>query len=710
MNAKLRSFGNYLKDSLDQVSRREWCLFLVLNVLRCLVRPYGGITHDAKLYAAQVMNRAKEGFFDQDLFFLYGSQDDYSAFSVLMAPLASKLGLSLSFFLVYVASMALLTFAEMRVVRALVRDRMAGNVALVLLAVTALPWGGWDVFHVHEPFLTPRLPAIALTLLGLEQLLRKRYVSASALTLAAMALHPLMAVGGLMLVAASACAARLSGRNLLALGATAALAATAVLLYQPLGTWLFGYMDPHWHDIVGRRCPYILPTTWSVMDWWEIAYSLVVVVFGCAYLDRHRATVMRLVILLALAAVVGSLATEAYPYALLLQGQPYRSLWLLQFFALPLGVLVTSRLWQKGTAVACSGAALVFCFTTRLLLPDNLPAESIAPVLMTWVSLFVLFAILFHRVRFRNQPGTEAAKDAFPNSEGDGSILAARAWGWAPSCLSVGPQAAGAGWLCPSVLASLAATGLWLSLTEAAGFCAVESGRTNLVAWLWLAPSMCSDGVLVLAGVLLIAGLRAVAKDVPRRCVVAAAVWGGLGGAAFFLQHDLDRWAHFTKYRADVEFVRRFVHDQWPNGDRAPSVYWPRDPNLVWFDVPARSFYSWPQTAGVAFSRGTAVEGQRRALLVRKFEIAEMRQFYAPDVFRDFYSGFYQTTIDEPGATKQDLIALCKEEELDFVVLPRVFRDLAAGTNGSVFVYDCRSIRNRCERVGQMATFLAGPE
>ncbi|MFC1597605.1 hypothetical protein ACFL5Q_06680, partial [Planctomycetota bacterium] len=316
MNGNLRWFGSHLKDSLDQVSRREWCLFLVLNALRWLVQPYGGITHDARLYAVQVMNRAKEGFFDQDLFFLYGSQDDYSLFSVLMAPLASKLGLSLSFFLVYVASTALLTFAEMRVVRALVPDRMAGNVALVLLTVTSLPWGGWDVFHVHESFLTPRLPAIALTLLGLEQLLRKRFFSASALMLAAMALHPLMAIGGLVLAVASACAARLSGRKLLALGATTAVAATVLLLYEPLGTRLLGTIDPEWYDIVRRRCPYTFPSVWTAMDWWEIAYSLVVVVLGCAYLDRHRVTVMRLVILLALAAVAGSVLAEAYPYAL----------------------------------------------------------------------------------------------------------------------------------------------------------------------------------------------------------------------------------------------------------------------------------------------------------------------------------------------------------------------------------------------------------
>jgi len=505
-------------------------------------------------------------------------------------------------------------------------------------------------------------------------LLRKRFVRASALMLAAMALHPLMAVGGLVLAVASACVARLSWRKLLAIGLTTALAATVVLLCQPLGTRLLGYIDPQWHDIVRRRNPYSFPATWFAMDWWWIAYSLAVVAAGCAYLDRHRASVMRLAILLALAGVVGSVAAEAYPYALLLQGQPHRVLWLLQLLALPLGVLVMFRLWQKGTVAARLGSAFVLCFTTRLLLSNTAAVESIASTLTIWAGLLALFAVVFCcRVRSRNRPSKVVHAD----------------------------------WLCPSVLASLAATGLWLSLIDAADYCLGGSGKTSPVWSLWLAPSMCSDAVLALAGILLVAGLWSAAKDVGRAGLAAAAVWVGFSGAVFFFQQERGGWDPFAKDRADVSFVRQFVREHWPERARAPSVYWPTEPNYVWFGIPAQSFYSWPQTAGVAFSRGTAVEGQRRALLVRKFEITEMRQLYDPDVFWDFCSGFYWATIDEPGPTRQDLIALCKEEELDFVVLPRAFKDLTAGTNGSVFVYDCRSIRRRFEHIEHVAVPLA---
>ena len=73
------------------------------------------------------------------------------------------------------------------------------------------------------------------------------------------------------------------------------------------------------------------------------------------------------------------------------------------------------------------------------------------------------------------------------------------------------------------------------------------------------------------------------------------------------------------------------------------------------------------------------------------------------------YAGIYQATIDAPGPTNQDLTALCKEKDLDFVVLPRAFKGFAAETNGSVFIYDCRSIRNRLEMAGQVAVSVDAP-
>ncbi len=608
MNDSINSpFWNRLKDSLNYVCQREVCFFLFLNALRSSVHPYLGFFGDAKIYALQVMNRVTPGFLDRDLFFAYGSQDNYSVFSILLAPLVSTVGLTWSFFLVYVAGTAFLIFAEMRLVRCLIPNRLAGNVTLILLAMTTLPYAGWGVLHVQEPFLTARLPAIALTLLGIEQLLRSRFAVALVLMLLAAVLHPLMAIGGLLVAVGAMCIAKLPRKVVLSIASTVALTVAAVLLCQPLGTLLLGYVDPEWYAIARRRSPFSYPSAWWPHNWYQIAFSLAVVAVATRYLDRRFTTVIRLVVLVALAGVAGSCLGETYPYALLLQGNPHRALWLLQFLAVPLGVLLLFRIWENGTSAV------------------------------------------------RLQPADEAH------------------WQWR------------------SGLARLTATVVLVCLMDAFVFRGLGDPF-----WLrCLVPRWCNGFLVVAGGTLLVIGLWFATKNTRKRCLLAAAVWVGASAATFFIQNDPSRWDPLVRDRRELDFVRRFVGEHWQDQQRDPVVYWPTDETLVWFGIPANSFFSEIQTAGMIYSRGTAIEGQRRALLVRSFEVENMRAFAQDGWFRNWFLGFYQTDMDEPPPTRQNLIDLCKEEQLDFVVLRQRFEDLVAGTNGAVFIYDCRSIRAR---------------
>lgn len=181
----------------------------------------------------------------------------------------------------------------------------------------------------------------------------------------------------------------------------------------------------------------------------------------------------------------------------------------------------------------------------------------------------------------------------------------------------------------------------------------------------------------------------------------AAILWCAGTTAAFFFEDHLKGFGSFAEDRPHVEFVRQFIHEHRKNRPGAPTVYWPTDPTYVWFHVPAASFYSWGQTAGVVYHRGTAIEGQRRALLARSFEIVNLRKRYRRDVFRRHFSSFYQAGFDAPRPTRRDLIDLCREETLDFVVLRQKFGGLVAATNGAVFIYDCRSIRDKSIDVNQ---------
>src|SRR5438105_2131527 len=81
-------------------------LSAAMLALNALFLPYRGLYHDAVLYGLQVLNRAEGGRFGGDLFLRYGSQDNYSIFSWVAAPLAAALGVPAAFLLLYLAAKA----------------------------------------------------------------------------------------------------------------------------------------------------------------------------------------------------------------------------------------------------------------------------------------------------------------------------------------------------------------------------------------------------------------------------------------------------------------------------------------------------------------------------------------------------------------------------------------------------------------------------
>src|SRR5579875_1347035 len=186
---------------LSVLASRPRSLFCLLLAANAVALPYRNFVHDANLYGVQVLNRVDPGRFHNDLFFRYGSQDKYSVFSQIAAPLVVWLGLPTTFFVLYLASIALFLFALQRFVRAILQEPIVATLALLFVAVTEIPFGGLRVFHVNEPFLTPRLAANALVLLGLERLLAGRLVQAWGLVLIALPLHPLMAFPGALILA-----------------------------------------------------------------------------------------------------------------------------------------------------------------------------------------------------------------------------------------------------------------------------------------------------------------------------------------------------------------------------------------------------------------------------------------------------------------------------------------------------------------------------
>src|SRR5205807_5335217 len=117
--------------------------------------------------------------------------------------------------------------------------------------------------------------------------------------------------------------------------------------------------------------------------------------------------------------------------------------------------------------------------------------------------------------------------------------------------------------------------------------------------------------------------------------------------------------------------------------------------DILWIDLRVNAFYEFSQIQGILFSRDTAVEGSRRARLVRQFEVDRLREerILLSDRWCELLENLYGVGIEEADPTRDDLLRLCREPELDYVVSPHNFDGLYSETNGRVYVYDCDRIR-----------------
>jgi hypothetical protein len=163
---------------------------------------------------------------------------------------------------------------------------------------------------------------------------------------------------------------------------------------------------------------------------------------------------------------------------------------------------------------------------------------------------------------------------------------------------------------------------------------------------------------------------------------------------------------HYTSRYVHDRFVIDYIKD---HSKPKPSVYWDTALRHLWFDANALSYFTWGQVGGSGFDRGNALEGKRRSLLVEPFEI--VTQVQDPQNDSDFmplviYYGMqvpagqkpmqYLKTL--PAPTRSDLLRLCQEEGLDFVVLEFNVDNLWCASSGRYFIYDCREIRRRYPR------------
>ncbi|KQV47500.1 MULTISPECIES: hypothetical protein [unclassified Duganella] len=622
---------------------RESLLLLALVAVWLAVRPWSGIWHDGRLYAAQAMHLLYPEQFENDLFFMFGSQDKFTLFSPLYSACIQAFGLDGGSLLLQLAGSALWLGGACFLLSTFLRGPMLW-VALAWLLLLPTDYDPIKSFSLAEPYLTPRILAEALSMLALACLLRgKRLWPALFMTLS-LVMHPLMTIATLLFCALYLVSGGIrQAVPLLVAGAILAVAGIALdlLPYQRL----LQAMDAEWYAEVARMSVIV---TWDGWRFGEMA-SRTTVAFSLVLMAARLSAGWRARFYYCVALVGGLgllaswLGTSVFHNLLLLQIQPWRAMWLVQLVAVIAMGWLLAAFWHRGR---------LFQF------------------LLATIMLGVF------------------ARDSFG---GLVTLAAGAALCWLVSQPAPKPVSNRTyGLLCCLLLAMLS---IWLAQVDAQATTPLGVRHWNYAVDVgsgmgWGLSLLRLGGGAVL-GLALMLGIWHCAG---RRKFAGWALAAGMAllavtGAALLRQG-------YSANRLQISAAgERAVRAAFvPLIPRQATVYWENELRASWFVLQRSSYASVAQTYGMVFNRGNALEGARR--------LHRLERLAAPDVvLGKNREDSYRMLADMKQPGTEELAYACADVALDFVVLTQKMGALAVAQaddpafDRSYFLYDCARLR-----------------
>ena len=608
-------------------------LIALMVALWSLTHIYKGLSGDAELYALQALSRLRPGL-ATDLYLQNVSQDRFTIFSPLYAWFIGRLGLQEAGLALTLASTLWFLTAAWILAR-----RLAGPTA-AFLAVTALLiikgiYGSYEVFSYMENWLTARSVAEAMVVTALACHVCGRRRLALFVAAAALAIHPIMALPGLLLLLCLRVSWRLAALAAVA-GVMSVLALAGIATTHPQAAGLLSVMDPTWLEVVTERSQFLFLQHWTLDDW-ELNSRpfLYLGAYACILEGRTRQLCLASMIVGAAGLAVAAVAGLVGPVPLLLQGQAWRWVWIPSFMAVLLLPVALGTVWNDRRCGRLCALLLLLGWTFPLM--DRDVCAGLA--WMLWLT----------RARL---------------SENAVQYLA-----WAAVALT----AVVVGWI-------LANT--WTTVSSPSP----ETGRdplfvSHLRNILLLGPS-----AIPLLALLFIV----IRRTRPRwllasiAAVLAAGTVSALPGTLKYYRQGAE-FAQFADWRdaiapADVVFI-------------VPAH---NSAGFAWFTLERPSYLAVDQSAGVVFSRATALEVKRRSEVLLPLEDPDWRLLTA---IRLAHSGATKKPVKAGAAlTPGSLVGICRDPILAFVVAKEdvgfdPMRHRGAGVWKDWNLYDCRTVR-----------------
>ena len=312
-----------------------------------LSHPYSGIRHDGILYLGDALARIVPGGFDQDLYFLFGSQGRYTVLPRVYAALIAAFGIGTGTIVALISAGVGYLFATWYLVSAFTPERMRFYCVLSVVLGWSI-YGGYRIFSFGEPFLTARSFAEPAVLFGLGLFYRGKPVASLLMLLIGAIFHPLIAVGAFIVVWFDRLQQNPKWLYILPVGGLT----LAVLGWWGVGPFADTFLsyDATWLALARESNPQAFVFDWSLRDYGVVVYESILLILAVTLVaDRREARFIRSCLFAGLAATFTSLLIVDVAHSTFFgKLQLWRALWITQWIAMATLPLTIKGLWKLG--------------------------------------------------------------------------------------------------------------------------------------------------------------------------------------------------------------------------------------------------------------------------------------------------------------------------------------------------------------------------
>lgn len=609
--------------SSRDLSWLQECVLVFVGIALWLTAfPYRGIYHDGRVYTLFALARSHPEWYASEIFLSAGKQSSFTIFPAIQANVIGWFGISgASLALTLLGGMTWI--AASRIFTRTILSGLSGALVFLMLAGTWLPYHpsfrAYDFFNVAENFVTPRIWAASFVLFGLAlQVGQGKRFYGFLMQVIGVLMHPLIGIWGL-LVALLVELSRWDEKVLWKMSA----AFVVVLLFTALLPNALS-IDREWSAIIGATDMNAFPSSWLRIRLGHVCWLLGVLMFSARYASGKLVRIYTLIAWLLVTGLVAYGWIEQFPLQLLVQIQPWRVLWLATVLSI-VGIID----WGMVAIGSSRRQALTFLIVAALFFVREL-AHGIPGVAV--ILLFAADRLVGSRLSLSIDPSTFSLARKV--------LLVA---------LCILPifwlvdrflefAYIGDGWTYES--------GFMLFLTgffRRGGFGIIPILAFLCLSWIFLKPGR---------------------------------VWIGAALASICLLTALGNWDARPSWRIMTEAKygearHRPFEGKISHGD---VVYWPADPDAVWYMAGTANYLAQVQAYGVIFSRPLAIELRRRLEAATDLAFRDENQLVGersiPELMgADLLSAIRSLQQKSYEASAQDVERICRDPVLDWVVM-----------------------------------------